>query len=46
MTYFIDLKVGGILMVCSMLLINGLMTQYIGAAMRENLMVQIMVLAN
>jgi hypothetical protein len=41
-----DLKVRGILMVCSMLLINGLMTQYISVAMGEKLMVQKMVLAN
>lgn len=45
-TYFIDRQVGGILMVCSMLLINGLMTQYTGVAMGEKLMVQKMVLAN
>jgi len=44
--YFIDLKVGGILMVCSMLLINVLMTQYIGVAMGEKLKVQKMVLAS
>lgn len=33
-------------MVCSMLLINGLMTLYIGVAMGEKLMEQKMVIAN